>query len=84
MRAKQTDKCGKLLERLSSYVDGDLAPAERRAILAHLRRCPCCQRLATGLSHTADICREAGHARLPPAVRARARARVAELLASTK
>ena len=84
MSAKPENTCGKLLERLSSYVDGDLPAAERRAMLAHLRRCPCCARLATGLSHTSEICREAGHARLPPAVRARARARVAELLASNK
>jgi anti-sigma factor RsiW len=81
---KPTYKCGTLLERLSSYVDGDLAPADRRAMLAHLRRCPCCKRLADGLTHTADICREAGHAKLPAAVRARARARVTELLASNK
>jgi len=84
MTARRTDECRKLLERVSSYVDGDLPPAQQRTILAHLRRCPCCQSLANGLSHTSAICRDAGHAKLPPAVRARARARVAELLASNK
>ena len=35
-------------QRLSAFLDGELAPAERRAVEAHLQACPDCQaRLAT-------------------------------------
>ncbi len=72
--------CRDLLERLSLYIDGDLDARQRRSIVAHLRRCPCCEEFAESLRRTVQLCQEAGRSRLPAAVRARARARIAELL----
>jgi anti-sigma factor RsiW len=82
MKRTASDRCRSLLEQLSKYIDGDLTPAQRRALAAHLRRCPCCQTMADSLKHTVDTCRKAGAARLPADVRLRARARIATLLAS--
>ena len=76
------ERCRALLERVSRYVDGDVTAAERRAVLAHIRRCPCCQAMAEGLKQTVSVCRDVSSARLPAAVRARAKARVIALLAS--
>lgn len=36
--------CGQVLERLSDYLDGDLAPAERDRLEDHLRGCDRCAR----------------------------------------
>jgi anti-sigma factor RsiW len=77
---KSSPHCRDLLERLSLYIDGDLKGQQRRALMAHLRRCPCCGELAESLKRTVLLCQEAGKTRLPARVRARARARVAELL----
>lgn len=76
------DRCRELLVQLSTYVDGELTGADRRAVVAHLKRCPCCQAMADGLRHTVETCRKAKTARLPAAVRARARARITALLAA--
>ena len=77
---KPSRRCRDLLDRLSLYIDGDLKGQQRRALMAHLRRCPCCGELAASLKRTVRLCQEAGRTRLPAAVRARARARIAELL----
>jgi anti-sigma factor RsiW len=82
MTTPGSDRCRALLEQLSKYIDDELTPAERRALTAHLRRCPCCQSMADSLKHTVDACRKAGASRLPADVRLRARARIATLLAS--
>jgi anti-sigma factor RsiW len=82
MNAPAPDRCRALLGQLSRYIDGDLTPAERRALASHLRRCPCCQTMADSLKHTVDTCRKAGAARLPADVRSRAKARIATLLAT--
>jgi len=82
MTPARSDRCRALLERLSRYVDGDLNGAERRAVTAHLRGCPTCNSMAESLKHTVCLCRDASTTRLPPAVRARAKARVAALLVS--
>jgi anti-sigma factor RsiW len=73
-------RCRALLERLSMYIDNELAPADRAAVIRHLRHCPCCQNFVNGLRRTAVLCRQAVPRRLPPGLRARARARVADLL----
>ncbi len=80
-RSSPSPHCRELLERLSLYIDGDLKGPQRRSLMAHLRRCPCCEELAESLKRTVLVCHEAGKTRLPAAVRARARARIAELLA---
>ncbi len=74
------NRCRELLEQLSRYVDNDLGPQERRSLVAHLRRCPCCEEFADSLRRTVTLCQEAGRRRLPADVRARARSRIAELL----
>ncbi len=81
-RSSSRDRCRDLLLRLSSYVDGDLSGPERRALVTHLKSCPCCQAMADDLKQTVAVCRKAGSARLPVDVRARARARIATLLAT--
>jgi anti-sigma factor RsiW len=75
------ERCQELLERLSRYIDGELATADRRAIEQHLRDCPCCEKYLHGLEHAVDLCREQGRPELPADVRARALQRVQELLA---
>jgi anti-sigma factor RsiW len=75
------ERCRALLEQLCRYVDGDLSAAERRSLLAHMRRCPCCDQMADSLRRTVDACHRAGHTRLPDSVRRRARARIQALLA---
>ncbi len=76
--------CRDLLDRLSRYVDGDLTGRERASLVAHLRRCPCCDEFAESLRRTIQVCHEAGHTRLPREVRARAKARIAALMAEEK
>jgi anti-sigma factor RsiW len=83
MKPHPPSRCRELLERLSRYVDGDLEARERRSLMAHLRRCPCCEDLAESLKRTVDLCHEAGRRRLPADVRARARARIADLMRDT-
>ena len=82
MNATASDRCRTLLEQLSRYIDGEVTPAQRRSLAAHLKRCPCCQTMADHLQQTVDACRRVGGARLPADVRARARARIKTLLAS--
>jgi anti-sigma factor RsiW len=72
--------CADFLERLSRYLDDELAAADRRTIETHLRDCPCCEDVLQSLRHTIDLCHEE-RPQLPPDVRARASARVRELLA---
>ncbi len=72
--------CTDFLERLSRYLDNELAAADRRTIEKHLRDCPCCEDVLHGLEHTIALCHEE-RPELPPEVRARASARVKELIA---
>lgn len=73
--------CRDLLEQLSRYIDGELHDVDRRAVTLHLKRCPRCEELVDGLRRTVLVCRDAGRRRLPRDVRARAKARIAALLA---
>jgi anti-sigma factor RsiW len=82
MKPRHTARCRALVERLSRFIDGDLTAAERRAVRAHLRRCPCCDDFADSLRRTVRLCQDARQQRLPAAVRARARARVRRLLSA--
>lgn len=45
-------RCGEVLERLSSYVDGELAEAERAQVDAHLRGCDWCERFGGRFAET--------------------------------
>jgi anti-sigma factor RsiW len=73
-------RCRDLLEQLSRYIDDDLAGVDRRAVTLHIKQCPCCEEFVRGLRRTVVVCRDAGKRRLPAAVRARARSRIADLL----
>jgi anti-sigma factor RsiW len=76
----QDHRCRDFLERLSMYLDDELPAADRQGIERHLRDCPCCEEVLDGLRQTVIACHEEGKPELPPDVRRRARARVAELL----
>lgn len=82
VRHAHTAKCREFVERLSRFLDNDLTPAERRAVLEHLRRCSCCDDFVESLRRTVRLCRDAGERPLPAAVRARARARIRRLMAT--
>lgn len=84
MKTRHTARCRQLAERLSRFIDSDLSEAKRRAIEEHLRRCPCCDDFVTSLRRTATLCRDARRTRLPKGIRARARARVRRLLATSR
>lgn len=79
-RAPAPDECHVLVERLSAYLDGDLGPAACTRIRRHAKTCRRCAALIDDLQQASGLCRRAGHQPLPPAVRARARARIRALL----
>jgi len=72
--------CAGILREISAYLDGELAVTECAAIDAHCVQCAQCRRLIEGLRRTVGLCRDAGAASLPDAVRARARDSVQRLL----
>jgi len=81
MTARHRRDCRELVEQLSRFIDNDLPAAERLAVKRHLQRCPCCDDFVASLARTVRVCQEAGHVELPPAVKARAVARVRMLIA---
>jgi len=66
------------------YLDGELPAARARSVAAHVRVCPACGGRAQRLRAMLESCRAAGCRKLPPDVRARARARVRALLAASR
>lgn len=82
--ASPSRACQSFMERLSSYVDGELHASSRRSLEAHLARCPCCEELAESLKRTVHVCHELGSGRLPRSVRSQMRARVVALLSSSQ
>jgi anti-sigma factor RsiW len=65
---------------MSRYLDGELPPARRRSVEAHLASCECCGTMATRLKTVVVACRAEGGKRPPRDVMARAAARIRELL----
>ncbi|MBI5069112.1 MAG: zf-HC2 domain-containing protein [Deltaproteobacteria bacterium] len=60
--------CGQVLDRLSDYQDGDLSPAERTQVEAHLRGCDRCARFGGEFRVVVDALRSR-LARTPPVPR---------------
>jgi anti-sigma factor RsiW len=81
MTRRPSSACRAYLERLSLYVDGELSSNARQGTVLHLRHCPCCHDLVDSLKQTVMLCHAEGRRRLPPDVRARAKARIAQVLA---
>lgn len=78
--AAQRAHCLELIEELLGYLDDELSPERCRAIERHLADCACCGYLASRVKRTAGLCRAAGQANLPPAVKRQARRRIRQLL----
>jgi anti-sigma factor RsiW len=72
--------CHEVLRHISGYLDGELETTACGAIEQHCRECFRCGALVAGLRETVGLCRQAGTAPLPDAVRQRARERVRQLL----
>jgi anti-sigma factor RsiW len=73
-------RCRALLREVSGYLNGDLSPDRCRAIQRHLESCRACAAITGRLRKTIEACR-AARTPLPRDVRARAKARIRELLA---
>lgn len=72
--------CRTILASISAYLDGDLEATACTAIEQHCERCSRCAALVAGFRQTVGLCRQAGAAPLPDAVRARAQASIRRLL----
>jgi len=72
--------CQEVLANISGYLDGELETTACDAIERHCRECADCAALVKGLRQTVGLCRQAGTAPLPDAVRQRALDSVRRLL----
>jgi anti-sigma factor RsiW len=72
--------CKEVLGNISRYLDRELETTACDAIEQHCLECAGCAALVAGLRDTVGLCREAGAAELPDAVRQRARDSVRQLL----
>ena len=77
-------ECAAILAGISAYLDAEADAATCEAIQRHCRHCAKCATLVEGLRETIGLCREAGSAPLPDAVRRRAKAGIERLLAAEK
>lgn len=66
--------CRDLFERLSEYLDGELAGPLCGALESHLRDCPACERFCSSMRRTIDLCRQLPATPLPDDVRRELRA----------
>ncbi len=72
--------CREILGNIQGYLDGDLDRTACTTIERHCQDCPDCAAIVKGLKETIGLCREAGSAPLPDAVRERAREGIRRLL----
>ena len=80
MTALRDPECRRLLSSVLAYLDGDADAATCASIETHCRHCARCDELINGLRSSIGLCREAGQAAVPEAVRRRAHDRVQQLL----
>jgi anti-sigma factor RsiW len=73
--------CRSLALEIAEYLDGDMPASRLKTLERHLGECVCCADFAESLRRSVEACRTSGICRIPADVRARARRRVAELLA---
>lgn len=66
--------CREVLDLLSDYVDGELAPETREALDRHLGACPPCERFLRTFRTTREVCRESLAEEMPEELRTRLRA----------
>jgi anti-sigma factor RsiW len=78
--AHEPGRCRDLILQISAHLDGELSPERASLLERHLADCVCCTELAESLKRAVALCRASGESRLPEDVRARARARITELL----
>ena len=74
------ETCRRVLSDVEAYLDGDLDGTACGRLEQHAARCSSCAADVERLRRTIGICRDAGRAPLPDAVRERARAAVRRLL----
>lgn len=72
--------CSQVLARLSDFLDGDLAPAERLAVEAHVRECVRCAQFGGAVAVVLQGLRQQLRAETPIGLDAGAAARLAEAL----
>jgi anti-sigma factor (TIGR02949 family) len=77
---KRSGECRELLQHIADYLDGELDATACGRIEGHCERCSDCMSIVDGLRETVGLCREAGAAPLPEAVRLRALGSVRKLL----
>ena len=76
--------CKTVLAQIGAYLDGELDTVGCSAIDRHCVHCASCATVVRGLQTTIGLCRGAGRAPLPPAIRSRAREQVKRLLAGAR
>lgn len=58
-------RCGKHLERISQYLDGELSEKECLEVERHLAECPECAACLDSIRKTIRLCREMGREKVP-------------------
>jgi anti-sigma factor RsiW len=66
--------CGETRDRLSDYIDGDLAARTRTRVMRHLSRCEHCRALLESLTRTLEQLRSIGSVEQAPPTPATVRA----------
>jgi anti-sigma factor RsiW len=69
-------RCSVVMERLSDYVDGELAPDARAQVEAHVRGCDWCERFGGEFASAVRALRERLMTDLPDGARERLRRRL--------
>lgn len=79
-RPSMSGECRARLDQVFAWLDGELRPAEARAVERHVTTCESCGGLAEDLRRAIAACRAAGDCRVPTSVHRLARARARALI----